>query len=69
MLVERFDPLAGWLFDARFHPSVNAGLAVVDFRRPAIGRWRVSGAFDGTRIASASNGGTAFFRVEEPLGD
>jgi hypothetical protein len=69
LLVERFDPLAGWLFDARFHPSVNAGLAVVDFRRPAIGRWRVSGAFDGTRIASASNGGTAFFRVEEPPGD
>jgi hypothetical protein len=68
LLVERFDPLAGWLFDARFHPSVRAGLAVVAFRPPRVGRWRVSGEFDGTRIASPSSGGTASFRVEEPAG-
>ena len=69
LLVERFDPLAGWLFDARFHPTVNAGLAFVDLRPPSIGRWRVSGGFDGTRGASASTGGTARFRVQEPLAD
>jgi hypothetical protein len=66
MLVERFDPLAGWLFDARFRPAVNAGMAVVAFRPPSVGRWRVTAGFDGTRIASPSAGGTASFRVEEP---
>lgn len=69
LVLERFDPLAGWLFDARFHPLVRAGLAHVDFRPPSVGRWRVSGSFDGTRTASASDGGTARFRVQEPLDD
>jgi hypothetical protein len=68
LLVERFDPLAGWLFDVRFHPRVSAGLGFVEFRPPSVGRWRVSGGFDGTRIASASAGGTAFFRVAEAGG-
>ena len=68
LLVERFDPLAGWLFEARLHPSARGGLAVVAFRPPRVGRWRVTGEFNGTRIASASSGGTAFFRVEEPAG-
>ncbi len=69
LLVERFDPLAGWLFDARFHPAVRNGLASVDFRAPAVGRWRVTGSFNGNRHASASAGGTATFRVQEPLSD
>ena len=69
LLVERFDPLAGWLFDSRFHPAVRNGLASVDFRAPAVGRWRVTGSFDGNRNASASAGGTATFRVQEPLSD
>jgi len=65
LLVERFDPLAGWLFDARFRPRVNGGLASVGFRPRSVGAWRVTGGFDGTRTASASAGGTARFRVEE----
>jgi hypothetical protein len=65
LLVERFDPLAGWLFDARFRPSVDAGLASVAFRPPSIGRWRVTGSFDGTRVASPSAGGRASFRVHD----
>lgn len=69
LLVERFDPLAGWLFDARFRPQVDAGLAVVAFRPSSIGRWRVTGSFDGTRTASPSAGGTASFRVQEPAAD
>ncbi len=67
--VERFDPLAGWLFDTRFTPRVRGGLAEVLFRPPTVGRWRVTGSFDGTRIASASEGGTAHFRVTEPPTD
>ena len=65
LVVERFDPLAGWLFDARLRPAVNGGRAVVSFRPPRLGRWRVTGAFDGTRHASPSDGGTARFRVQE----
>ncbi len=64
LLVERFDPLAGWLFDARLRPAVRNGRGVVSFRPPRLGRWRVSGAFDGTRHASPSEGGTARFLVE-----
>ena len=67
--VERFDPLAGWLFDRRFEPRMTGGLAEVLFRPPSVGRWRVSGTFDGTRIASASDGGSARFRVAEPPTD
>jgi hypothetical protein len=66
LLVERFDPLAGWLFAAAFRPRVAGGVASVDYRPPSVGRWRVTGTFDGTRVASPSPGGTARFRVVEP---
>jgi hypothetical protein len=69
MLVERFDPLAGWLFHATFRPAVRAGRAAVSFRPPAVGRWRATGTFEGTRRASPSEGGTARVNVEEPLED
>jgi hypothetical protein len=69
LLVERFDPLAGWLFDARLHPRLRNGRASVSFRPPTVGRWRVTGAFDGTRRASPSDGGTATFTVTEPVTD
>ena len=69
MLVERFDPLAGWLFHTTLRPTARSGRAAVSFRPPAVGRWRVTGAFDGTRRAAPSEGGTVRFRVEEPLED
>jgi hypothetical protein len=61
MTVERFDPLAGWLF----HSTLRA--RTVGFRPPTVGRWRVTGSFDGTRRAAPSQGGTVRIRVEEPL--
>jgi hypothetical protein len=67
--MERFDPLAGWLFHGTLRPAVRAGRAAVSFRPPRIGRWRVTGSFDGTRRAAPSEGGSARFRVEEPLAD
>jgi hypothetical protein len=69
LLVERFDPIAGWLFHSRYHPRVSGGRASVAFRPPSVGRWRVTAGFDGTRRASASAGGTAGFRVSEPVTD
>jgi hypothetical protein len=67
LVVERYDPLAGWLFVARHHPHVSGNGATVAFRPPSVGKWRVTGSFDGTRKASASQGGTARFTVVEPL--
>ena len=67
LVVERFDPLAGWLFHSRHHPHVSSDGATMVFRPPAVGRWRVTGSYDGTRKSSPSNGGTAEFNVLEPL--
>ena len=69
LTVERFDPLAGWLFDARVRPRVRAGAATVAFRPPTVGRWRVTGSYDGTRRASPSSGGIARLQVTEPPTD
>jgi hypothetical protein len=67
MLVERLDPIDGWLFVQRLHPSVTAGRATVAFVPPRLGRYRVTASFDGTFTASPSFGGSAVFSVVEPL--
>jgi hypothetical protein len=67
LVVERYDPIEGWLYYATYRPRVSGTAATVAFQPPFVGRWRVSGAFDGTRKASPSDGGTARFDVEEPL--
>jgi hypothetical protein len=67
MLVERYDPIAGWLFHSRHQPRVSGTVATVSFRPPLVGRWRVTGEYEGTRVTSPSHGGTASFRVLEPL--
>ena len=67
LVVECHDPLAGWLFYSRQHPRVNGTAATIAFRPPFVGRWRVTGTYDGTRVTSPSNGGTAHLRVLEPL--
>ena len=43
LVVERFDPLDGWLFAARFRPQVSGGTAAVTWTPPALGRYRVAG--------------------------
>ena len=67
MTIERFDPLAGWLFHSTLRPTVRSGRAAFGFGPPAVGRWRVTGAYDGTRHAAPSAGGTVRINVEEPL--
>jgi hypothetical protein len=69
MLVERFDPIAGWLYDSRYHPRLSGGRATVSFRPPTVGHWRVTASYDGTRRASPSAGGIARFSVTEPVTD
>ncbi len=67
LLVERHDPIAGWLFHSRHRPHVSGTAASVAFEPPFVGRWRVTGEYDGTRTTSPSRGGTARFSVLEPL--
>jgi hypothetical protein len=69
LVIERFDPLAGWLFHSSSRPSVTAGHARLRFTPPSVGRWRVSGEFLGTRRAAPSEGGTVRVTAEEPLED
>ena len=69
LTIERFDPLAGWLFDSTARPSVAAGHGRLGFAPPTVGRWRVAGEFLGTRTAAPSDGGTVRVTVEEPLED
>jgi hypothetical protein len=67
VLVERYDPLSGWLFYARHHARVTGTAATVAFQPPFVGHWRASGVYEGTRTTSPSEGGTARFTVLEPL--
>lgn len=69
LLIERFDPLAGWLFHSNPRPTVAAGHGRMRFVPPSVGRWRVTGDYLGTRTAAPSSGGTLRVTVEEPLAD
>jgi hypothetical protein len=69
LVIERFDPIAGWLFHSSPRPTVSGGHARLRFTPPSVGRWRVSGEFLGTRRAAPSEGGTVRVTVEEPLED
>jgi len=60
--VERFDPLSGWQFVRRYHSGGS-----ITFTPPAVGKYRFSGSFDGTRSAAPSTTGTARLTVAGPL--
>jgi hypothetical protein len=60
--VERFDPLSGWRFFRRYHAH-----GAITFTPPAVGKYRFSGSFDGTRGAAASTTGFARLTVAGPL--
>jgi hypothetical protein len=67
LIVERYDPIEGWLYVATYRARVAGTAATIAFQPPFVGRWRVSGSYDGTRTSSPSSGGTARFDVLEPL--
>jgi hypothetical protein len=60
--VERFDPLSGWQFVRRYHAGGS-----ISFTPPAVGKYRFSGSFDGTRGAAPSTTGYARLTVAGPL--
>jgi hypothetical protein len=61
--VERFDPVFGWQFYSQLHGFVSRGRASLAFTPPAVGRWRVSAAFAGSRTASPSSAGFRYLTV------
>jgi hypothetical protein len=65
--VERFDPLAGWLFFTRYHRTASGGLATIAFTPPTEGRWRVRATFDGNRTFAPSGPTRAQMLVAEPI--
>ena len=65
--IERFDPLAGWLFFREVRTVAAAGSAGVAFTPPTEGRWRARAAFEGTRIAAPSESSYAELLVAPPL--
>ena len=69
LVIERFDPLGGWLFHSSPRVRVVAGHGRLHFVPPSVGHWRISGEFLGTRRAAPSGGGTVHVIVEEPLED
>ena len=69
IVIERFDPVAGWQFFRRTRTRVAAGRASLLFRPPSVGRWRARAAFNGTRSAARSESGYAHLLVAGPLRD
>jgi hypothetical protein len=67
IIVERFDPVDGWQFSRRFRVRSGSGTATVGYNPPGVGRYRFRAEFLGTRGASPSRSGIAFFRVQGPL--
>jgi hypothetical protein len=65
--IERFDPLAGWLFSRQVRATASGGSAAIAFTPPAEGRWRAKAAFQGTRIAAPSASGFATLLTAPPL--
>jgi hypothetical protein len=67
VVVERFDPLAGWQFLRRFATRAVGGRASIAWRPPSVGRFRARAHFAGTRGAAASDSGLATLHVAAPL--
>ena len=67
VVIERFDPLAGYQFLRRVRVRAAGGRASVGFRPPSRGRYRARATFDGTRGAATSASGFARLLVAGPL--
>jgi hypothetical protein len=64
--IDRFDPLTGWHYYRLYRLRLGGnGRAGIQWRPPAIGRWRVHASFGGSRTASPSVGGTAMIVVDD----
>jgi hypothetical protein len=65
--VERFDPVAKWLFFRTYKVNASGGSASVSFLPPTVGRWRAEASYAGSRTQSPSASGFATLLVAGPL--
>jgi hypothetical protein len=65
--VERFDPVAKWLFFRTYNVNAAGGSATVGFLPPSVGRWRAEASYAGSRTQSPSASGFATLLVAGPL--
>jgi hypothetical protein len=65
--VERFDPVAKWLFFHTYKVDASGGRASVSFLPPTVGRWRAEASYAGSRTQSPSASGFATLLVAGPL--
>ncbi|HEX3874164.1 MAG TPA: pre-peptidase C-terminal domain-containing protein [Solirubrobacteraceae bacterium] len=65
--VERFDPVARWLFFRTYELNASNGSASVSFLPPTVGRWRAEASYAGSRTQSPSATGFATLQVAGPL--
>ena len=66
--VERFDPLFGWQFYARYRVRATGGRASVAFTTPYQARFRARARFLGSRAFSPSQSSFRGFSAESPIG-
>jgi hypothetical protein len=66
--VERFDPLFGWQFYARYRVRATGGRASVAFKTPYQARFRARARFLGSRAFSPSQSPFRGFAAETPIG-
>jgi hypothetical protein len=67
ILVQRFDPLAGWQYDETINTTAAGGVAGATFIPTTVGRWRAIASFNGTRTASPSQSSYAEALLQGPL--
>jgi len=67
MIVERFDPLAGYQFTRAMHVHAFGGRAVATFAPPSVGIYRARATFVGTKLAATSGTGWRSFTIHGPL--
>ncbi|HEY5198794.1 MAG TPA: hypothetical protein VIJ51_17385 [Solirubrobacteraceae bacterium] len=65
--VERFDPVAKWLFFHTYKVNASGGGATVSFLPASVGRWRAEASYAGSRTQSPSASGFATLLVAGPL--
>ena len=65
--LEYFDPVQRWQFRGYYHATAVNGVAVLPFTPPAVGRWRATVVYGGTRSAAPATSGWANLLVAAPL--
>jgi hypothetical protein len=67
VVIERFDPLAGWQFSRRYMVRTDRGRVAISWLPPSLGRYRAIATFAGTRGFTPGVSNYVKVHVERPL--